>query len=364
MAETRRRRVDEAFHAAFARERGARRAALLNPAPIRRDLERALSAATTLASYRDFLAAGRAHKAARRGTSLEFERELATQADGALRAARELGAATLRSARHIRNAGRFDEALDSWHDALRATRTVRLRDVLADVFDDPAAREALEEAGLTKAIRTELSSTLEPVGFRASVKAGTLRVEIPAGDGREAHTVRVARDPRPGRPRNVSDLLDQGRFDAITDALDTSRFALGDVVPATGATPDREPSELLLTGAMLIVQRTARHRRGLQDAGLALHEGRDPGTAGVLLVAAAVLAVAAFALALMCGEGNETACTVGAILFGLALLLMAGAVCLSMEPQSSDNGDGDPVGTTLCGMAVATAFSFIIGSVD
>jgi hypothetical protein len=364
MPEAGRRRVDKAFHAAFAQERGARGAALLNPASVRRELERALSAATTLASYRDFLAAGRAHKAARRGASLEFERELAAQADGALQAARQLGAATLRSARHIRNAGRFDDALDSWLDALRATRTVRLRDVLADVFEDPTAREALEEAGLTQPIRTEISGALESVEFLASAKAGALRVEIPDGDGGNPHTVTIARDPRPGRPRNVADLLAQGRFDAITDALDKSRFAISDVVvPAAGPAPDREPSELLLTGSMMIVQRTARHRRGLQDAGLALHEGRDPGTAGVILVAAAVLAVAAFALALMCGEGNETACTVGAILFGLALLLMAGAVCLS-QPRPVDDGDSDPESALLCGMAVGTAFSFILGSID
>jgi hypothetical protein len=366
MPDGRRRRVDDAFHGAFTRKREARATGLLSPSLIRRERDRALNAVSTLITYRDFLGEARTHKVARQGASLEFERELDKQADHALQAARQLGGATLRSAGHVRNTGWFDVVLDSWHDAIGPSGHVRLRDVLADVFDDPAARDALEEAGLTQAVRGEISRVVDQVGLFASVQDGKLRVEIPAGQGNGTHTVTLGPDPRPGRPRNVADLLAQRRFDTVARALDTSAFAVGDVVPGARATVGREPSELLLTGATMIVQQVARHRRGLHDAGLALHEGSDPASVvGFLVVASAVLAVVAFVLLLMCGEGADEACVAAAVIFGLALLFFAGAVCLAEGVPRPDDGspaNGEEKG--LCVALILTAVSFIASGLD
>jgi hypothetical protein len=148
----------------------------------------------------------------------------------------------------------------------------------------------------------------------------------------------VATTAPPAWSPDLATLLSQGYFDRIAAALDQGEpaYALGGRPPGP-----MQMEDAVVTTLAMIQQEMVRHARGVQDRGLLLYAGGDPGTITVILVIAATVSLIGSAIAgYYCNangqDSNHAACVTAAVLSILATLLMFLAVGAALQNPAAN----------------------------
>jgi hypothetical protein len=311
------------FYAALADAAPSSSRGPVNSGAILRDKHLVLEKASSLLGYQNYLTQARAWKAARKSVPLSFEREVQAQAKEALADARELAAGTLRTTKHLKQAGELDCMLDTWIAGVKASGPVQVQDLWSDLEDDPEARQVLRDEGLTDELWTAISENIKKVEGRLFLQGGKLAGEVKVAGQDRARTVVFAHSST-GMPRTVSELLRRGQFERMVE-----QFGRAGVLPmgldvVAGEAREVEIADVVLSGAVLSVQMTAQHKRKLEDTGLATYAGNEPAT--ILLLGGLLLIVTGLIISgLSCGDNDhENLCTLGKVLMILGLLATGG----------------------------------------
>jgi hypothetical protein len=94
--------------------------------------------------------------------------------------------------------------------------------------------------------------------------------------------------------------------------------------------------EVVLAGAVLGIQHFAHHVRQLEDTGLAIFQGREPGGFWIIIVVG-LFFIGATALA--CEAGAEEICTILGVLVFIGMLLL-GSVCIETVANEENEEPG------------------------
>jgi hypothetical protein len=293
----------------------------------RRAAQKALSAATRLQEYRDYLAQVRAFKAAGApgsppGGASAIDHEVLAHGRVALADTRTIAGTTLGFVRTLYRSGALAAHAADWRGRVETAGTLRLADLWAAGSVTEAAREALRLAGMGDGVRQAIGAQIGALDARVIAKGSQLIVEATIG-GQAVQGI-LETEPHPTRPATVKALLAGGRLDELTDAL-----SVGEPIYLVGAGLDTNgayPEDIALHGALAAVREGVRHVRKLEDAGLAVYGGGDPAVIGYIVFFGALAAlVAGFILVLTeCDGGtpDSTACTVGKVLEALGFLVI------------------------------------------
>jgi len=302
----------------------------VNTAALLREAEDAVGAVNRLHEYRDYLAQARAFKArnasepARAGA---LEAQVLGHGRLALEDVRTLSRTALSVFGMLRSGGGLDPLLVACRR--RAAGGLHARESWDAAVASDSVRGALRRAGVSDGVVLALGEAIRAVDARISAAGTRLLVDGSFGGRRLQGAVETA--PRPATPRGVIDLLTQGRFEALAGAVAAGEPAYLDGV---GAPPgDARPDELLLLGALGALREATRHVRKLEDAGLSVYEGGEPGTIAVIAAIALVVAIVAAVMIIAdCpdnGEGEPDVdgggpvCGIGVLLLVLSLATLA-----------------------------------------
>jgi hypothetical protein len=329
----------------------------LNAAAIQRDASSALGNIASLRGYQEYLTQARSWKARAKNLTVGFEREVQTQAAGALTDTRALASAVLRITGHFKQSGELDRMLSSCTSAIRKSGPVHSADLLADLENEPSIRELLKAEGVTDDLWSALTTNLKNVKARMSVQNGKLAAELAIPGQDKPRNVALI-PAATGMPTTLSALLQRGRFERLTEQFlrdDRSQFQL-----VTEPQRDLQMADVALAGSLLAVQAMAEHSRGLQDVGLAKYAGRGGLAIWAIGVLAAVL-IGSLLVAKYCKNGDDenAGCIAGHILSFLGFLALIALIAVAagvLFPAPGSTGTmtcagglyHDPDGTTTC----------------
>lgn len=324
-------RTDSRFYDELARAAGSASAGPINTSALLHDKDLALQKAGSLHSYQTFLAQARSWKAARKSVPRSFEREVQLHATQAVADGREIAAATLRSARHLKQAGHLDRVLDSWIAGVKASGPVQVQDLWVDIAEDAQARQTLRDQGLTDTLFAAMDEQMRKMDGQIMLLGGRFAGEVKLTAQAQTQRIVLAHSAS-GEPRTLHDLLRRGQFEQLVEQFDRGGALAFDLV----AVPPREAEivELAVTGTLFSVQSLAQHKRKLEDTGLATVAGQDPITV-LVWVALAMIVIGAIGSAVFCGgDLDQTACTVAQVLLILGLLLYGGLGAYANSPAA------------------------------
>jgi hypothetical protein len=330
----------------------------LNAGAIHRDANSALGNIASLRGYQEYLTQARSWKARAKTLPTGFERELQTQAAGALTDTRALASAVLRITSQFKQAGELDRMLSSCASAVRKSGPVHSADLLADLENEPSIRQILKDEGVTDDLWNSLTANLRNVSARLSVQNGRLAAEVAVAGQDRPRKVTLATSAT-GMPPTLSALLQRGRFERLTEQFLSSGRSQFQLVPEPQS--DLEMADIVLAGSILAVQAMAEHNRGLQDVGLATYRGRGAAVIWAIGVLAAIL-IGSLLVGKYCKNGDEenAGCIAGQILSVLGFLGLIALIAVAagvLFPATGSTGPSmtcagglyhDPDGTTTC----------------
>jgi hypothetical protein len=311
------------------------RSGAVNQASILSDAKEGLRSIETLRGYREFLSRARTSKAEAAGASVAFEHEVLSEARRAKEDARVLSTKALRVARHLKNAGLADAALQSWKNGVEAVGTVQLNDVLTDLLQGTRLT-ALQAAGLSRGAIEDIAGAVEQLQPVLLVRHGMMCLQT----NRQDEEISISRRPPSGRAKTLNDLLFGNKFDAVADVFHQPSRVLADVLPTgmrSAGAGTTDPLEALLSGATLVVRDFHRHVRKLEDTGLATHHGAEGVTIALIALLVAALALVLIGGILMCDE-DDAECMAGALLLMLGMLLFGAFTGVSSDAGSHELG--------------------------
>jgi hypothetical protein len=299
-------RAASTFYAAFRQGRGIP-SGPTDPRALGRLHTEALDRAANLLAYQRYLGKARSWKAARKGASLGFEREVQAQATQALADAKALAAAVTVVTDHLEAAGKLDGVFDGLLATVKGARSTRVDELWSGLAADASARDMLRKQGLTDEMFAAMGTAFGRLSGRLAVRSGRIVAELTVAD-RDATVSAAIGRRRTARPRGVAELLGAGEPDLAT---------------------------VVRGGAAASVAAVAAHKRKLEDTGLATYTGRDPATLGVIALAGLVAWIVGALLVDAYCEKKEPAstepkskagCGIGMLLMGLGAfaLMMAG----------------------------------------
>lgn len=338
-----RRKTNESFYTAMAQAAQAFPSGPLNLTPILKDFHLVLDKAFSLHDYQDYLARARSWKAARRSVASGFEHEVQAQASQALADVRELTAATLRTTRQFKQTKELDRILDTCISGIKASGQVQILDLWTDVENDLQARQMLREQGMTDALWTVFSESMSKIDGRLFIKSGKLAAELKMAGQEQTNSV-VFSGSGTRMPRTVTELLRRGLFEHTVERFDRDSSPPLGLNIFAGEASEVDTADAVLGASILSVQMLARHKRKLEDTGLATYAGGDP-ISGALLVmlVGIVMFIAGGLIRLLCGD-NATLCSIGDILMLLGLIVLTFGAALtsgSVRGSLGIGNDGD-----------------------
>jgi hypothetical protein len=313
--------TDPRFYAALQQALQASPVGPINSSAFLQDRDLAMAKAGTLLSYQSYLAQARSWKAARKTVPLSFEREVQAQAAQALSDTRDLAMSALRMISQMKQAEQLDRIMDFAIAGIHAGGPAQIKDLWAHVANDPSARQAMKDQGLTDDLFAAMNDAMSKMDGQLYLKGGKLAMDVTATGQDEVRSV-VFKRSAAGQPSNLHDLLTRGQFESMVD-----QFSQPGAVPLdlmTGAPGDLEMADSVLAGSLQIVQLVAQHKRKLEDTGLETYAGNDPGTLAVLVAIGGIglltLLLGAGIMWLGCPSGplqNRYLCDVGTVLYYL-----------------------------------------------
>ncbi|MBZ0278612.1 MAG: hypothetical protein K8I60_20865 [Anaerolineae bacterium] len=309
-----------------------------NPAPvaplnhrmIRSENQMVLEKTAQLVAYGKYLADARTYKAQQRSVSQAFEREVLAQARVTQSDMHTLFGSSLRLIKHMKNAGVIDHALRDFEKATQDAGGVQIGDLWNDIVNDPEARGALVDQGVTGEMLDIATGVIQQVDSRVVFEQAHLTVEVKLPGAEHSKRIMMSRTTT-RQPHSITALLRQGQFDRIVELFDQPNRMSLDIAPLKHNAPI-PAHEIALTGAVLAEQEMARHIRKLEDTGVAIYEGGEPNSILALILIGIVLT--AILLSTCEEDPDATSCKIGRILLvlGLILLLIASAVCAAENP--------------------------------
>jgi hypothetical protein len=330
----------------------------VNAAAIQRDANSALGNIASLRGYQEYLTQARSWKGRAKVLPAGFEREVRTQAGGALTDTRALASAVLRMTSQFKQSGELDRMLSSCTSAVRESGPVHSAELLADLENEPSIRQILKAEGVSDDIWSSLTANLKNVNARLSVQNGKLAAEFKvAGQDKPRNVALIA--SATGMPTTLSALLQRGRFERLTELFlrsDGSKFQL-----LPGSQRDLEMADVILAGSILTVQSMAEHTRSLQDVGLAKYAGRGAAVIWAVAILASIL-IGSLLVSKYCKNGDDenAGCIAGQILSVLGFLGLIALIAVAagvLFPATGSTGPTmtcagglyhDPDGTTTC----------------
>jgi hypothetical protein len=313
------------FHSAIARSLQSSARGPINASALLQDKNVAVQRAASLHGYQTYLTQCRTWKAGHKRVPRAMEHELQAQASQALADARDLATATLRMAKHLKQAGHLDRMLDGWIAGVKASGPVQLQDLWGDIANDAQARQLLRDEGLTEELFAPIGDNMKQLDGRLVLQGGKLASDVKLLS--QSRTQRIAlTHPASGTSKTLHDLLSRGQFEQMVEQFERGGALSFDLVE--GQPRDLEIQDAISVGAILSVQALAQHKRKLEDTGLAAYAGSDPVDA-FLIVGAILLVVGAIMSVVYCKEddphGPSGNCALAAILFilGFAAMFLA-----------------------------------------
>jgi hypothetical protein len=306
--------------------------------------DRLVGSANDLLGYWMYLAKARRWKAARGGAPMAFEAEVQSQASQALASAHELATATLRTTSHLAEAGELERSLAAWSAAVGAAGSVRIEAVWDEVRKADGARRLFREQGVSDALFAGIDQQMRRLGGRVTARGARLdaELEMPGTDGTRRASLTAA---PAARPRGIGELLG--------------------APAATGrAASEASLAAVAAAGAALTVREAARHKRKLEDTGLATYAGEDPATAAGILIAVGIIliGVGEIGSAIYCDHEargyDQTLCRWSRILTIIGALAILGGIMLIPGASIWANPWEDAFVVALLGAAVGFDWLF------
>ena len=291
----------------------------------------ALGKAGNLLAYQTYLAAARATKAKRKGTSASFERSVLAEAQKARDDLETFSVAALRLQRQVNQTGMWERSLTHLSTTLRESGPVDIKTMWSEIAGNAQYRSALAERGVSAEMTAAVTQAFATLDATAVLRGGKVSVETRvAGESRPR---RLELRSGPSRPANLSDLLRRSQFDRVVSAIENKEAVYLEAVAGTGIA-SYEPGDLFAFGAVAARQRMTEHVRKLEDTGLATYEGNDPFTfLATLLIVGLVLGILGAAILSTCDENNPVTspdwlCSVGALMVVLAAIALGGLMLI------------------------------------
>jgi hypothetical protein len=316
----------------------------VNSRALLRERDRVTGSATDLLGYWKYLAKARRWKAARGGAPAAFEAEVRSQAARALASARELAAATLRTTSHLANAGELERTVSAWSAAAGSAGPVRVEALWDELTKDDGARRLFREQGVSDALFAGMDQQMRRLGGRVTARGARLdaELELSGADGTRRASLTAS---RADRRRGVADLVGA----PVTTPRSGSEVDLASVIAA---------------GAALTVREVARHKRKLDDTGLATYAGEGPAAVAGILIAVGIIliGVGEIGSAVYCDhEGkdyDETLCRWSRILTIIGALAILGGIMFIPGASIWANPWEDAFVVSLLGAAVGFDWLF------
>ena len=176
-----------------------------------------MAKAGTLLSYQSYLAQARSWKAARK-----------TVPAGALSAkskrrqpklcpdTRDLAMSALRMISQRKQAEQLDRIMDFAIAGIHAGGPAQIKDLWAHVANDPSARQAMKDQGLTDDLFAAMNDAMSKMDGQLYLKGGKLAMDVTATGQDEVRSV-VFKRSAAGQPSNLHDLLTRGQFESMVD---------------------------------------------------------------------------------------------------------------------------------------------------
>jgi hypothetical protein len=310
-----------------------------NPHTFERERVSAMQSVESLMAYQQFLADARAAKARRRRVSQAFERNVQQQSRQALSDLGGLLNHTLHTVGQINQTDFWSDFLQRSGAALADTGPMTANEIWQDMRGRPEVMSALAAHGLTNSMVAICDNVVATVHGVAKTTEGRLVFEIPPAIGGPSRTISLS--PDRARPQTVEELLAQPSFNQLAAAL--SREDSGFVGVSSGSPATCDAGALLACGALATHQLMVDHVRKLEDTGLTVHAGGEPGT----LIALAVIGLVLFIVGvLVVNECDPTqaaplpdwACAVGYLLLIVGLILIAAGTAGALLPFVKSKG--------------------------
>lgn len=308
----------------------------VNAAAIQRDANLVLEKATSLLAYQQYLTQARNWKGQAKALPAGFEREVKTQAAAALTDTRALASAALRMTSQFKQSGELDRMLSSWITAIQQSGPVQTADLVADLENQTSIRQTLQAEGVTDDIWGSLITNLKNFNAKLFVQDGKLAAEVKVpGQDKPRNVVLVP--SATGMPQTLSDLLQRGSFERLTELFLQSGGANLRLLP--GPPRDLELADVVLSGSILSVQSMAEHTRGLQDVGLAKYAG----SAVVVIVVGALLVAGVIGYLVSqkyCKPDSSTAASAACIAADVLLILATFGLAVALGILGGANTNG------------------------
>lgn len=317
---------------------GSTRKCVLHSFSLRRHGQDGLAAVARLQDYRENLAALRASKAAGAPDAPERSRSVERLALTYARAARADVASMCRSVapilRELHHSGALRRLGECGARAMSGSGPVPLIGLWDEITSTPERRDLLEGIGFTERLRAEVSQVLADVDATTTASGSGFAVEGTVGGKKLRRKLDTAGGRSPSS--SLTDLLAQGRFDALLSAIEEGEPAYLQVAGFAGDTVRAEEAIVL---ALLSCDREAvRHLRGLEDSGLTTYSGSEPATFFLIVLIIAIVAILATSVAIhFCftsDSDDSQACQIALMLFVLSLQMFG--LGLVVEPDDPD----------------------------
>ncbi len=330
----------------------------INAATFTADRGVAVTGAANLLGYQNYLAAARAEKARRKGSTPSFERNVLAQAKQAQRDLGRFSSAYLRMTQQMNHTALWTRTLTGMTDTLKKTGPISARHMWTEIVDNKDSKAALASQGFSAEMTAAVTQALSKLDATLLMHAGKVSVETRVA-GENAPRRMSIRDARV--PSTITELLRRAQFDHVVSAFSNDEPVHLDTVPNGGVT-EYEAPDLVAFGAVAARQRMTDHVRKLEDTGLATHAGQDPVSilAGMLIVGL-VLGVFGAAALYVCDDPGpadppDWVCTAGAIMLYLSLIILGALAALFFI-------DGLVVGFVAL-VAFAFLLSFAVDHID
>lgn len=285
-----------------------------------REGEKTLRLVERLTSHEIFLQQARARKA-EQGASLAFEHETILQTQEAERDARVFFGNSMRLAKHFKNAGMFDEGIDSWKQKLKENGPMTLKYLWGETIKQVEFLQVLQTSGISKATIEEIGKQLAETDVTANVKDNRIILR----SSRTKRETVLAKLPKLKSAKTVGDLLFANRFDDVAAQFLQTDSAVPVLVFSQANEGDikvMNPLDAMLVVSTFGMQEFTRRKRELEDVGLTTEQGGW--LVPVLIGISIALVVASVVIGIQCKkDGKDLAdCPLGVLGFALAMLAL------------------------------------------